>query len=103
MIEMDFQQKILILGGAASGKSRYAERLIEAYCDKNDSMAEYLATLPRGLEDADAEMATKIAKHRTRRADSLWHLTEEPLEICPMIRTGNRPTAAGRLPDPVAE
>ena len=90
MIELDFQQKILILGGAASGKSRYAERLIEDYCDKNDCTAEYLATLPSGLWKADPEMEAKIFKHRARRDDGLWQLTEEPLELSPAIERGTK-------------
>ncbi|MCX8502021.1 MAG: bifunctional adenosylcobinamide kinase/adenosylcobinamide-phosphate guanylyltransferase [Alphaproteobacteria bacterium] len=85
MIEIDFEHKILVLGGAASGKSRYAERLIEAYCHKTDEIAEYLATLPRDLAAADTEMETKVLKHRARRDQGLWHLTEEPLDIYPHI------------------
>jgi adenosylcobinamide kinase/adenosylcobinamide-phosphate guanylyltransferase len=59
----------LVIGGARSGKSRYAESLIEA----EPPPWIYLAT----AEAVDAEMADRIALHRARR-DRRWQTLEAP-------------------------
>ena len=66
----------LVLGGARSGKSLYAESLIEA-CDGRWL---YLATAEAG----DAEMSARIAQHRERRGDN-WETLEEPLELAGVL------------------
>ena len=73
---------LLVLGGARSGKSGYAERTIEA----SAGGGLYLATA--GI--ADAEMAARIAEHRARRGPT-WTTIEEPLEIAPRIEAEARP------------
>ena len=57
----------LVLGGARSGKSRYAERLITAL----PRPWLYVAT----AEASDAEMAARIASHRAQRGDG-WDTVE---------------------------
>ncbi len=66
----------LVLGGARSGKSRYAECLIEGAA----ASGTYCATAGAG----DAEMARRIAAHRARRG-SFWRTIEEPLALASVI------------------
>jgi adenosylcobinamide kinase/adenosylcobinamide-phosphate guanylyltransferase len=62
----------LVLGGARSGKSRYAEALVEG----GATGATYIATAEAG----DAEMAARIAHHRSRRG-AFWRTVEAPREL----------------------
>ena len=62
----------LVLGGARSGKSAYAERLIEA-CP---GPWLYLAT----AQAFDDEMVDRIAQHRARRAGA-WRTRDVPLAL----------------------
>jgi adenosylcobinamide kinase/adenosylcobinamide-phosphate guanylyltransferase len=65
----------LILGGARSGKSRFAQSL----CSTAQRVA-YLATaLPQ-----DDEMRARIARHRLDRP-STWTIFEEPLKIAEVV------------------
>ena len=63
----------LILGGASSGKSAYAERRALA----SGRPPVYLATGQAG----DGEMAAKITRHQARRGPE-WQLIEAPLDLC---------------------
>jgi len=73
---------MLVLGGARSGKSRYAEQAIVAASGSGI----YLATAGVG----DAEMAARVAEHRARRGPT-WSTIEEPLEIARCIASEARP------------
>ena len=78
---------MLILGGARSGKSTFAERLVtEAAASRL-----YLATATAG----DGEMADRIARHRARRGEG-WETLEEPLDlVIPPKRSGGRGRGRG--------
>jgi adenosylcobinamide kinase / adenosylcobinamide-phosphate guanylyltransferase len=66
----------LILGGARSGKSRYAESLVSALPPPWQAPWNYVAT----AEPGDAEMAERIASHRARRGAS-WRTIEAPRDL----------------------
>ena len=66
----------LVLGGARSGKSRYAEKL----ASRGVSVA-YIATASAG----DAEMAEKIRRHQELRPKT-WRTIEEPVELGRAVR-----------------
>jgi adenosylcobinamide kinase / adenosylcobinamide-phosphate guanylyltransferase len=68
----------LVLGGARSGKSRYAESLIAALPPPRI----YVATAEAG----DAEMAERIALHRTRRGGD-WQTIEAPHDLPAVLAT----------------
>jgi len=74
---------ILILGGAQSGKSKYALRLGEEYIEANKGAARglYVAT----AQPLDQEMKEKIRRHRLERGPQ-WETVEEPTEIPKIIR-----------------
>ena len=76
-------KSILVLGGARSGKSEFAEGLaLEA--EKAGASVAYLAAC-RDLP-GDGEMAARIARHRKRRPLS-WSTIEEPLSPEPVIES----------------
>ena len=71
--------RLLILGGARSGKSRLAQDMAA----RRWLHPVYLAT----AEILDDEMAARVRMHRQVRARR-WHCVEEPLEIAKIIRRG---------------
>jgi len=75
----------LVLGGARSGKSSFAERLVaEARATRV-----YLATATAG----DNEMRERIAHHRARRGDD-WRTVEESLALVEMLAREDRADTA---------
>ncbi len=72
---MPLPRVTLVLGGARSGKSRYAETLVEG--EPGDWV--YIATAEAGAA-GDAEMADRIRRHRARRGKR-WRTLEEPLAL----------------------
>ena len=75
----------LVLGGARSGKSAYAERLV-ALAGGSGGPGLYVATAEAG----DSEMAERIRRHRARRGDA-WMTVEEPLELAEALRRYSAP------------
>lgn len=67
----------LILGGACSGKSHYAEQLAKA----SNKQVIYIATGEAG----DNEMLERIAKHQAERP-KYWKTIEEPIFIADVIK-----------------
>ncbi len=70
----------LVLGGARSGKSLYAEGLVEA-----EGGGIYIAT----AQAWDSEMTGRIQAHRTRRGD-LWETLEAPTDLVGALRVRGR-------------
>jgi adenosylcobinamide kinase/adenosylcobinamide-phosphate guanylyltransferase len=70
------EQVILILGGARSGKSGYAQKMAEAFEGKRL----FVAT----AQALDDEMAKRIENHKKRRGDT-WETREEPVKIPDLI------------------
>ena len=75
----------LVLGGARSGKSSYAERIAVAH----PRGCVYLAT----AEIGDAEMAERVRRHQARR-EAHWRTVEAPLELAPAIMAETEQGAA---------
>ncbi len=71
-----FPKVTLIIGGAASGKSAWAE----AFVDASGKSKTYLAT----SQVLDGEMQAKINIHRARRNKS-WTLIEAPMDLTPAL------------------
>jgi adenosylcobinamide kinase / adenosylcobinamide-phosphate guanylyltransferase len=75
----------LVLGGARSGKSAFAERLVR----ESGLSPVYVAT----GQAFDGEMRDRISLHRERRG-SEWRTVEEPLDLCRVLREEATPENA---------
>ncbi len=72
----------LVLGGARSGKSRFAEDLVVERASADAREQVYLATGQAG----DGEMAERIEHHQRQRAGAPWVLIEEPVNVADILQ-----------------
>jgi adenosylcobinamide kinase/adenosylcobinamide-phosphate guanylyltransferase len=70
-------KSLLVLGGARSGKSRYAQNIAEG----SGRTPVLIAT----AEAKDAEMAARIARHVSQRS-KIWAVVEEPIALAAALR-----------------
>ncbi|MCK5830598.1 MAG: bifunctional adenosylcobinamide kinase/adenosylcobinamide-phosphate guanylyltransferase [Methylococcales bacterium] len=70
----------LVLGGARSGKSHYAEQV----AFESETPVIYIATAEAG----DSEMQTRIKRHRQDRPQH-WKTVEEPIKLADVIEEYN--------------
>ncbi|CAM8672105.1 MULTISPECIES: bifunctional adenosylcobinamide kinase/adenosylcobinamide-phosphate guanylyltransferase [Sphingobium] len=73
---------LLVLGGARSGKSRYA--LARAEAMSGDCL--FVAT----AQALDSEMDSRITRHRAERGDR-WRTIEEPIALAAIVQRESRP------------
>jgi adenosylcobyric acid synthase len=71
---------VLVLGGARSGKSRFAQKLAGPF-----------ATLIATAEARDEEMAERIRRHQEERPPT-WETLEEPLDLVGALGRARHPT-----------
>jgi adenosylcobinamide kinase/adenosylcobinamide-phosphate guanylyltransferase len=74
-------QLILVLGGARSGKSTFAEKLAAS----SQRPVAFIATATAG----DAEMRERITRHQAARPRH-WHTLEEPLDLAGAVRQASQ-------------
>ncbi|MBB3038924.1 bifunctional adenosylcobinamide kinase/adenosylcobinamide-phosphate guanylyltransferase [Hoyosella altamirensis] len=85
--------RVLVLGGARSGKSGYSEELIAGQANSPDKVR-YIATAPRRVNDR--EWDERIAAHRARRAPQ-WHTVETADVAAELRRDRDAPTLVDDL------
>ena len=76
------ERTTLVLGGARSGKSRFAEKLVH----ETGLQKVYVATSAAH----DDEMASRIAAHKDQRGPS-WQTVEEQLDLVSVLKRECRP------------
>ena len=76
--------RVLVLGGARSGKSAYALALAE-----NSGLRPVMLA---SAQAGDGEMARRIALHRAQRSER-WTTIEEPLDLVDALSRSARPEA----------
>ncbi len=72
----------MVLGGAASGKSDFAERFVIAQQSAPGEARHYIAT----AQAFDDEMRAKIDAHKAARADDGWTSREEPVALAEALQ-----------------
>jgi adenosylcobinamide kinase / adenosylcobinamide-phosphate guanylyltransferase len=77
-VTQTFPKLTLVTGGAASGKSAWAEGFVR----QSGLKKTYMAT----AQAFDDEMVAKILRHQVQRGDD-WHMIEAPLELAAALRT----------------
>jgi adenosylcobinamide kinase/adenosylcobinamide-phosphate guanylyltransferase len=80
---------ILILGGARSGKSRFAQQLAQACSDEEHRSVVYIAT----AEVGDEHMRQRIERHRRGRPSG-WETVEAPQNVAAAIEIAGDSAAA---------
>jgi adenosylcobinamide kinase/adenosylcobinamide-phosphate guanylyltransferase len=76
-MELSNPGSTLILGGARSGKSRFAEKLVTA-----SGLSPFYVATGRSL---DGEMDQRISQHKARRGPE-WTTIEEPVELATALK-----------------
>lgn len=76
-------RSILVLGGARSGKSRFAEGLA-----RDTGLDHFYLATGRAWDD---EMRARIASHKADRADDGWTTHEEPLDLVGALKALDKP------------
>jgi len=74
----------LVLGGARSGKSSFAENGLLDQKKNNENLV-YVAT----AQALDSEMKSRIEHHQQQRATEQWQLIECPLQLAQLVTTFN--------------
>jgi adenosylcobinamide kinase/adenosylcobinamide-phosphate guanylyltransferase len=82
---MTLHRRVLVLGGARSGKSRIALQVAESASPERT----YIAT----AQAFDDEMRERIAQHRMER-DASWRTIDAQLELCDALRDVTAPGKA---------
>ncbi|QRM28842.1 bifunctional adenosylcobinamide kinase/adenosylcobinamide-phosphate guanylyltransferase [Microvirga sp. VF16] len=82
---MTFYRRVLVLGGARSGKSRTALQLAESTSPDRT----YIAT----AQAFDDEMRERIAQHRAER-DQSWQTVDAPLDLVQAVQAQAAPRKA---------
>jgi len=80
---------ILVLGGARSGKSRFAQQLAQTCSDEEHRSVVYVATAEAG----DEHMRQRIERHRRGRPSG-WETVEAPQNVAAAIEATGDSAAA---------
>ncbi|GMA48777.1 adenosylcobinamide kinase/adenosylcobinamide phosphate guanyltransferase [Alicyclobacillus contaminans] len=79
---------VLVLGGARSGKSRFAERLAARWSEEKGLPVTYLATSAPMVEDD--EWAERVRRHRQQRP-ATWAVAEVPMAVAEWLAAVKTP------------